>query len=161
MIQPSLLTQHSCLPSFNKTTIFAKCIYILLYYSFPEWFLFLVSSSCIGSVLVQFCSSCWASTLFSSLSASLLIFSNCSCDSQPFFEVIRTWSRNICSHTWNNTFLSKKHPLHKFLVQLNLIVFVFLGIFVTVCLSLILLLQKQTIFRQKKSARKRKSKKNA
>ena len=45
MIQLCLLiflSQHSCLPSFNETNIFAEFIYILLNSSFPEWFFFLL-----------------------------------------------------------------------------------------------------------------------
>ena len=62
---------------------------------------------CIGSVPTRFCSSCWASTLFSPLSKSL-IFSDCSYDSQPFFWIIRTWSHNLCSPTWYNPFSFQK-----------------------------------------------------
>ena len=85
-----------------SSTVFPNMFYfstvsVLLYLiNSSGFFLTLTSSSsscaiycsvtcCIGSVPVWFCSFCWASLLFSPLSASLLISSNCSCDSQPFF----------------------------------------------------------------------------
>ena len=87
---------------FNSLTIFPSTFCFLLCQYCCNWsivpdFLHLslcstpFSATCcsvtcrIGSVPVRYCSSSWASALFSPLSTSLLLSSNCSCDNQPFF----------------------------------------------------------------------------
>ena len=50
-------------------------------------------------------------------STSLLIFSNCSCGSQPFFWIFYTWSHNLCLILETTLFLSKKHAISVYIIS--------------------------------------------